>query len=508
MPARSASITASAVRPIVAAANLQVFGSGTLGRLTKWTGFTSSSSSIGDSIIFEDKFGKVGIGTDTPTSRLTVAGLIETTLGGLKFPDGTVQTTSAADALLSVAHDATLQGNGTAGSLLGIAVPLSLTGTGLQLLTVSNNQPSGFGIAGFGGTSGTGIGGVGGVGETLPGGTGILGRGGRSQSASGGIGVEAVGGNSTSDQGGDAVAARGGNSSTGLGGNAVNALGGASDSRGGGPAVTAQGGGSGISLGGAGIVATGGNSNTGQGGGGVGGFGGNSVVSGNGGIGMLAVGGSGNGAGHSSGPGLRAIGGSGVNGAGNGLAATFEGDVAVNGNLSKGGGSFKIDHPLDPENRYLYHSFVVSPDMKNIYDGVTRLDGSGEAIIAMPEWFSALNRDFRYLLTPIGTPMPGLYIAEEVQDNRFRVAGGQPGMKVSWQVTGIRQDSYANKNRIKVEEEKAEQERGFYLHPEAFNQPEERGVEWARHPEMMRQMKETRLKQLENLKQKSQSNDR
>jgi len=55
--------------------NLTVTGSGTLGRLTKWTGFTSSNSAIGDTGIYEDKFGKVGIGTDTPGSKLTVVDL-------------------------------------------------------------------------------------------------------------------------------------------------------------------------------------------------------------------------------------------------------------------------------------------------------------------------------------------------------------------------------------------------------------------------------------------------
>ena len=69
-------------------------------------------------------------------------------------------------------------------------------------------------------------------------------------------------------------------------------------------------------------------------------------------------------------------------------------------------------------------------------------------------------------------------------------------MKVSWQVTGIRHDAFANKNRIKVEEDKPQRERGFYLHPEAFNQPEERGVEWARNPEQMQRMKEAREKAL------------
>ena len=52
---------------------------------------------------------------------------------------------------------------------------------------------------------------------------------------------------------------------------------------------------------------------------------------------------------------------------------------------------------------------------------------------------------------------------------------------------------------------KPESDRGYYLHPDAFNQPEKRGVEWARNPEMMRQMKETHEKQIEDLKRKAQA---
>jgi hypothetical protein len=139
MPEASARINAGPVTVLATGPKLQVLGSGTLGRLTKWTGFTSSNSVIGDSTIFEDKFGKVGIGTDSLMSRLTVAGMIETTLGGLKFPDGTVQTTSAATALFSVAHDVTLTGDGTSGSPLGVAIPLNLSGaTGAEVLAVQN----------------------------------------------------------------------------------------------------------------------------------------------------------------------------------------------------------------------------------------------------------------------------------------------------------------------------------------------------------------------------------
>jgi hypothetical protein len=155
------------------------------------------------------------------------------------------------------------------------------------------------------------------------------------------------------------------------------------------------------------------------------------------------------------------------------------GNLNVTGSLSKGSGSFKIDHPLEPETKYLYHSFVESPDMKNVYDGVVALDARGEAVVELPEYFEALNSDFRYQLTCVGGFAP-VYVVEEIRGNRFKIGGGRPGLKVSWQVTGIRQDAYANAHRIRVEEEKSPEERGTYLHPEAFGQPAEKGVAFAR----------------------------
>jgi hypothetical protein len=141
--------------------------------------------------------------------------------------------------------------------------------------------------------------------------------------------------------------------------------------------------------------------------------------------------------------------------------------LSVNGMISKSSGSFKIDHPLDPLNKNLYHSFVESPDMKNIYDGTVILDSKGQAVVVLPDWFEALNKDFRYQLTCIGGSAL-VYISEEINNNRFSIAGGKEGLKVSWQVTGIRKDPYANKHRILVEEEKSPDEKGYYLYPDAY----------------------------------------
>jgi len=152
------------------------------------------------------------------------------------------------------------------------------------------------------------------------------------------------------------------------------------------------------------------------------------------------------------------------------------GDVKVNNNLdvdgtlTKGGGSFKIDHPLDPQNKYLQHSFVESPDMMNVYNGNVVLDRTGAAVVDLPEYFQMLNRDFRYQLTAIGAPGPNLYVAEKISRNRFKIAGGTPGMEVSWQVTGIRQDPWANANRIPVESDKPEALRGTYIHATLYGE--------------------------------------
>lgn len=143
------------------------------------------------------------------------------------------------------------------------------------------------------------------------------------------------------------------------------------------------------------------------------------------------------------------------------------GNANVSGTLTKGAGSFKIDHPLDPANKYLYHSFVESPDMMNIYNGNVVTDQHGLATVNLPQYFSALNRDFRYQLTVVGRFAQAI-VAQKVADNRFVIRTDKPHVEVSWQVTGIRQDAYANAHRIPVEVNKPQQDQGHYLHPELF----------------------------------------
>ncbi|WP_370941805.1 hypothetical protein AB5J62_22110 [Amycolatopsis sp. cg5] len=157
-------------------------------------------------------------------------------------------------------------------------------------------------------------------------------------------------------------------------------------------------------------------------------------------------------------------------------AGIFWGNVDIRGTLTKGDNQFRIDHPLDPAGKVLCHSNVESDEMKNVYDGVAELGADGTATVALPEWFEALNERFRYQLTPIGRAAPGLHIATELTGNRFGIAGGEPGDKVSWQITGVRHDVYARAHPLVVESEKDEADRGSYLFPELHGEPVSRAM--------------------------------
>jgi hypothetical protein len=165
-----------------------------------------------------------------------------------------------------------------------------------------------------------------------------------------------------------------------------------------------------------------------------------------------------------------------------GYAGYFNGKVRVTGFIEKLGGGFKIDHPLDPANQFLVHSFVESPDMKNIYDGTVTTDAQGAAVVTLPTYFEALNRDVRYQLTVIGQFAQAI-VASEAQQNSFTIKTDKPHVRVSWQVNGIRKDPYAEQHRLVPEEPKAARERGKYLTPELYGQPSTAGITYAPEPE-------------------------
>jgi hypothetical protein len=171
-----------------------------------------------------------------------------------------------------------------------------------------------------------------------------------------------------------------------------------------------------------------------------------------------------------------------------GFAGYFGAKVYVAGNLDVDGTySFsashrRIDHPLDPANKYLNHDSIESSESLNIYSGNAQLDSRGEAWVTLPDWFDSLNQDMRYHLTSIRAPSPNLYVAEEVHHNRFKIAGGQPGAKVSWQLTGVRHDPYTRQRPLVVEQTKPTMERGTYIFPQGYGQPTHKSPGTAYHP--------------------------
>ncbi|MCG3199589.1 MAG: hypothetical protein GHCLOJNM_04113 [bacterium] len=141
----------------------------------------------------------------------------------------------------------------------------------------------------------------------------------------------------------------------------------------------------------------------------------------------------------------------------------------------------RVDHPLDPSGKYLNHFSVDSPQVLNLYNGNVTLDEEGEAVVDLPPYFEAYNTDYRYQLTCIGGFAP-VFVAEEIRDGRFRIGGGKPGMKVSWEVTGVRQDPYVKAHPLSAEEDKAEEEKGRFLHPDLYGKGPDKSLYAGREP--------------------------
>ncbi len=146
------------------------------------------------------------------------------------------------------------------------------------------------------------------------------------------------------------------------------------------------------------------------------------------------------------------------------------GNFAATGNKS-----FQIDHPLDPENKYLMHYCTEGPEPLNVYRGNVTLDTNGQAWVTLPDYFDQINRDPSYQLTAIGEAAPNLHIASKIANQRFQIAGGVAGQEISWRVEAVRNDRFVRTYGAPVEQDKPQELRGKYLQPELYGQPKEKG---------------------------------
>jgi hypothetical protein len=124
-------------------------------------------------------------------------------------------------------------------------------------------------------------------------------------------------------------------------------------------------------------------------------------------------------------------------------------NVTIYGSLSKGSGSFRIDHPLAEmnESHYLQHSFVESPQADNIYRGKVDLV-AGQATVNIDTvagmtdgTFTLLNREVQCFTsnetgwTAVRGSVSGNILTIEAQDNTCTDT-------ISWLVVGERQDQH------------------------------------------------------------------
>ena len=136
-----------------------------------------------------------------------------------------------------------------------------------------------------------------------------------------------------------------------------------------------------------------------------------------------------------------------------------------------------IDHPLDPENRNLQFAGISSPQMSNALFGNVTTNSSGEAVVELPEYFTAVSTEYKYQLTVVGQFAQAI-IGEEIRGNAFTIKTDKPNVKVSWQVVGLRNDAFARTKQLQVEKAKLPEDVGKYLHPGAHGYGPERGVDW------------------------------
>ncbi|MBL0335072.1 MAG: hypothetical protein IPP73_07075 [Chitinophagaceae bacterium] len=139
--------------------------------------------------------------------------------------------------------------------------------------------------------------------------------------------------------------------------------------------------------------------------------------------------------------------------------------------------AFTMDHPLDPENKLLMHAAAESNEVINFYSGNVTTDATGKATVQLPDYFEAINKDFRYQLTVLGTFAQAI-ISKEVSNNHFEISTNQPNVKVSWEVKGVRNDARMQMHPFTAVAEKTPAQKGKYVDAESHHQPLSKGVSY------------------------------
>ncbi len=170
-------------------------------------------------------------------------------------------------------------------------------------------------------------------------------------------------------------------------------------------------------------------------------------------------------------------------------AGKFLGDVDVFGTIFSPVFVEKIDHPIDPTNKNLHLTGVVSHEMTNIAHGNVTTDPTGLATVSLPDYFTAISTDFRYQLTVVGQFAQAI-IDREIEGSSFVIRTDKPEVKVSWLVTALRDDPYSRAHPTVVEADKRAKDLGLYLHPEAYGLGPEFGVNFKRREEMRKRRAE------------------
>jgi hypothetical protein len=176
----------------------------------------------------------------------------------------------------------------------------------------------------------------------------------------------------------------------------------------------------------------------------------------------------------------------GIEATGGQWAGEFKGNVHITGTITQPIAQMRIADPLDPAHKALVHYSVDAPQAMNIYNGNVVTTSKGFATVTMPRWFEALNRSFRYQLTVVGRSFARAIVWRPIRNGSFVIRTDRPHVKVSWQVAGIRHDSYANAHRTKVIIAKAGAENGKSLAPKLYGKPRSDGIGYQKPPRLPR----------------------